>query len=558
MKHLYFSLKKKNSMMRIFLLLFIISLFNCISVSSQNPKSLSDAKTTSIDFKSYIDANDYMTGIQTAYSLIDDESLTEEDFDAIALCFQEEKKYLECIGYVNSWKEKHPYKSYNIFDAIIGECYYLQEKFLDSEFYLAKYIKNEQSSEKAPNTYYLGIYAVSLYRNHKYTEAERYFSSFFNELANSMDIEIADICNVENANMYGHFFYEYAYNEFMLGQEKKGAILLEHSTKCGFENASKDLLKLRQNIAFATNYKYPKNITRKYDNLIQELNYYKDLPSNPHSFWYQVKEENIESQKLKKAFEKGKLASSLSEAVSKINKLKTITENGGLAEFNPYTVDELEKTLDRELCGSNTFLKEIRIYPEEMENAFTTPFGHIYITSGLLSCLHYDIDLLLAVCAHEVAHYLFDHSLVREWKATKREKRNEIWAGIAAGINTGAAYYGAANGVASNGGQDYWENVNKTNDALINGFREDAYLYKFKYDRKQELESDIIAYRFCEATGIGGYAMIMALQLLDGNGEYLTTDDTSDHPSKAFRIGLLKHLWAIDHPDLVNMDMNYK
>ena len=49
--------------------------------------------------------------------------------------------------------------------------------------------------------------------------------------------------------------------------------------------------------------------------------------------------------------------------------------------------------------------------------------------------------------------------------------------------------------------------------------------------------------------GIGGYAYIMALQLLgDGNG-YLQTSKDSDHPTNAFRIGLLKYLYAQEHND---------
>ncbi len=140
------------------------------------------------------------------------------------------------------------------------------------------------------------------------------------------------------------------------------------------------------------------------------------------------------------------------------------------------------------------------------------------------------------------------------------EKRNQVWGEIAAGLNTAAnaavAFYGASNGVSYE--QDYWDDVNKINNGLMYGFKKDAYYYKFKYERRQELESDIVAYRFCEAIGIGGYAYIMALQLLDGEGMYMKVEKTADHPSNAFRIGLLKHLWNKEHLDFAVSNKNFR
>ena len=49
--------------------------------------------------------------------------------------------------------------------------------------------------------------------------------------------------------------------------------------------------------------------------------------------------------------------------------------------------------------------------------------------------------------------------------------------------------------------------------------------------------------------GIGGYVYIMALQLLgDEKGTMVSAKD-SDHPTNAYRIGLLKYLYAQEHPN---------
>lgn len=56
-----------------------------------------------------------------------------------------------------------------------------------------------------------------------------------------------------------------------------------------------------------------------------------------------------------------------------------------------------------------------------------------------------------------------------------------------------------------------------------------------------------MAYRFCESIGLGGYAYIIALELLGNRQGYLKPDKTSDHPTNTYRIGLLKHLYSLEH-----------
>lgn len=530
-------------------------------ICAQENSIFGSEQAYSEELRTLLNSEKYQDGIQLSYQLMEEGKLTELDFLNVSLCFQYLSKYDELIKFVDAWGRKYPVKSYTILDAIKGECYFWIEQYEESEPYFSKYVEGERSLGRIPDASYLGEYASCLYKNHKYKESDKYFKAYFKEMASFNNVKITELWNTEGKGIYGFYFYNFAYNAFMQGQEKRGATLLELSSKCGYEIASKDIRKLKRNLAYANDYKYKSSTIREFEKYIGDLNYYKALPEYPSSFWYQVQKDNIEYQKLNTALHKPKMSSSVISALNKINSLKAIADNG-IAECYPYKVSEMEQFLDRAICGSQTFLKEIRFYPGKYENAFTTPSGQIYITEALYNSFNANRDLLLAVCAHEATHYIFQHSLAEEWKVAKKERKNEIWGQIAAGLNAaahaGVALYGASNGVSSDAyGQDYWNNVNQANFNLIQGFRDDAFYFRFKYDRSQEIESDIVAYRFCEATGIGGYAMIMALQLLDGEGMYLKTDKTSDHPSNAFRIGLLKHLWAKDHPDLAEKNTNF-
>lgn len=562
------NMRKPNKLFReirinILILGFVVAfaMIPITQICAQENSIFGSEQTYSEELRTLLNSEKYQEGIQLSYQLMEEGTLTELDFLNVSLCFQYLSKYDELTQFVDVWRSKYPSKSYTILDAIKGECYFWIEQYVESESYFSRYVESEKALGRIPDASYFGEYASCLYINHKYKESDKYFIAYFKEMALFNNVKISELWRTDGKVIYGFYFYNFAYNAFMQGQEKRGATLLELSSKCGNENAIKDSRKLKRNLAYANDYKYKNSTIRDFEKYIGNLNYYKDLPKHPSSFWYQVQKDNVEYQKLNTAQNKSKMSASIISALNNINSLKAIVNNG-IAECYPYKVSEMEQFLDRSICGSQTFLKEIRFYPAKYENAFTTPSGQIYITEALYNSLNANRDLLLAVCAHEATHYILQHSLAEEWRVAKKERRNEVWGQIAAGLNAaahaGVALYGASNGVSSDAyGQDYWNNVNQANYNLIQGLRNDAFYFRFKYDRSQEIESDIVAYRFCEAIGIGGYAMIMALQLLDGEGMYLTTDKTSDHPSNAFRIGLLKHLWAKDHPDLAEKNINY-
>lgn len=73
----------------------------------------------------------------------------------------------------------------------------------------------------------------------------------------------------------------------------------------------------------------------------------------------------------------------------------------------------------------------IRILKTSSPNAFCTPTGTIIITTGLLSTIRSE-DELIGVLSHEVAHFVLDHQVVNINKAIDRQKRADFWTAFAA------------------------------------------------------------------------------------------------------------------------------
>ncbi|MEZ5002537.1 MAG: M48 family metallopeptidase [Chitinophagales bacterium] len=66
-------------------------------------------------------------------------------------------------------------------------------------------------------------------------------------------------------------------------------------------------------------------------------------------------------------------------------------------------------------------------------NAFVYPNGFMFISTGLLSIINSEEELL-SILAHEISHFVLDHSIVNINEAEKREKRAGFWAGLLTGI----------------------------------------------------------------------------------------------------------------------------
>ena len=501
-----------------------------------------------------ISLNDFERGLAYVLQLQSRDTLSYLVLADCAECLIGLEKFRECIQFINNWVEKYPdLYSKDMFDTMYGECYYFLGESDLANSYLSHYVKWAEDNNINPGIYYLGIFAETLYDTYHYDEASMYFDKYFDTVVKNECINYEDIPSSKHRISYGYKFYDYAYTHFFLGNEKKGKILLEYSMRCGNEAAATDYSILNNCETFAEEFKIKKSTIYQWEDYIAKFDikdFLTDISNdNPSAFWDRLEFYNVNYQNLLKALNKKKVKNSLSNAINEINSVESVVKSR-LYLFNPYQVSDFEEYLKIQLLGKRSPKVDLRIYPAEEANAFATPYGQIYLTEGIVRRYHFSDELLLAVCAHEITHYLCFHSLVSLWQSTEKERKNEIWGAIAAGINAaamaGAGLYAASNGVSYE--QNYWDSIGIISEGLIEAFEKDAYYFKFKYTRNQEIESDIIAYRFCEAMGISGYAYIMALQLLGDSDVYLRASSTSDHPTTAYRILLLKYLFEKDHP----------
>ena len=195
--------------------------------------------------------------------------------------------------------------------------------------------------------------------------------------------------------------------------------------------------------------------------------------------------------------------------------------NKRLDDCTPFVTGDLEDSLSIYLNNPIRQIRELRIYPSTSINAFATPYGDIYMTSSLVDRCFSSEQLLLGICAHEMTHYICQHSLMELWQTYRKERNNRIWGGIVAGLYmagmAATTIAGSVMGYSSYENNNYNNNYGKTAFQLFSSIADASHYYQFKYSRAQEIEADIAAYRFCEAIGIGGYSYIMALHLINND-----------------------------------------
>lgn len=529
-----------------FVLLFIYAV---TSFNYMRAQEMCDSGENARILDELVKEKNYKKGIEYVRFLQQTDTLSPQTSLNCIQCYENLDMYEECIRFCDGRIQKNPQNYLLLFDEAKGFCYYMLEDYEKAANLLFSYIEDMEGQGFYVPNYYYGILAISLHECHLYAKAEEKFERYFETAASESKLTRQSLCKSEQKDTYGDMLYKYAYNLFFQGKEKEGYDYLKLAKACGNKNAIEDCLRLESCPTFAKDFKYKRRVINDFQSILEKMDVYGGLSrNNPSAFWEYVLNENKSYNEYSQALKKRKAPGTLSRVLGQVNKDKDLIEKK-LALLDPLDVGEIEKCLNQALCGGQSFLKELRIYPAEIANAFATPFGEIYLTTGLVLRYHFKKEMLLGVCAHEATHYELKHSLLSLWKQAKKEKKNKIWTGIAVGLNTvaqgAAAMYAASNGVSYD--DSYWESVSKTNDNIIQNFREDTYYFQFKYGRSQELESDIVAYRFLEQSGIGGYAYIMALQLLSEGDAYVKADKSSDHPTINFRVGLLKYLYNKEH-----------
>lgn len=259
---------------------------------------------------------------------------------------------------------------------------------------------------------------------------------------------------------------------------------------------------------------------------------------DPALFWKTIEDNNKRTQKLNKALEKREktimeVCEGLLQLVNFMQKYDRVVPG----------CDSLTYILANDLgITERTSEYPIRIIADKTFNASMDPIGQMRINSGILPYLTY--QELLAVCAHEAAHYYCSHTVDSFYKDEKKRKRNRMWADIGASLV--ATTFAAAGSYSA--GQGYNSGLNpliENSGIFFQTFRNEedqaSVRYFFRYSREEELEADIIAYRFMEFMGYGTEHWISAMRKMQSIvGDYSVKEDKyDDHPTTEFRIQVL-------------------
>lgn len=284
---------------------------------------------------------------------------------------------------------------------------------------------------------------------------------------------------------------------------------------------------------------------KDFDKLIDKLDVWdfvrESQGNHPAYFWVALMKNDPKLNQFSKDREKGKETA--------LNALQAISEGQLASAEYIYSLHKVPEA--KTYCDSLSAwiglsdLKDfnISIFYDDDPNAFCTPQGQIFVTDSLIFLQDFDMDRVLGICAHETAHFILEHSLIRAYETEKRLKKNKITGAIVAGINAAAQGYAQAQGAytpeqAAKG----WNSVNETTISLFNAAYKDAYgKFQYAYSRDQEIQADIVAVRFLQWNGYSGREYIDALMLLGTDGDKYY-DSKSDHPKMDFRIALLDYL----------------
>lgn len=145
-------------------------------------------------------------------------------------------------------------------------------------------------------------------------------------------------------------------------------------------------------------------------------------------------------------------------------------------------------------------------------NACMFSNGTMVVNVGMLASLHSE-DELVAVLAHEIAHFVLDHSVQNVNMATARKKRAEFWAALATGLTA------VAEGVVASKNNYYVPGAATLGMAALSSSvaRQIVDRLGMRYNGEQEKEADKIAVKILELLGYDKNALSTALNNMKDN-----------------------------------------
>ena len=223
------------------------------------------------------------------------------------------------------------------------------------------------------------------------------------------------------------------------------------------------------------------------------------------------------------------------EALSFINQQKEY----GLVFNDPYLESYIysliSKIAPKTLIDSRPGNVNLLILENPAMNAGMYSNGTLVINTGLLSALHSE-DELVAVLAHEIAHFVLDHNVQNVNAAISRKKRAEFWATLATGLTA------VAEGVAAVKSNYYIPGGATLGMAVLSSAVAKQVVDRLgmKYNLEQEEEADKTAIQALEILGYDRNALASALNrmrnVMEQERSHVMYFQSYTHPALVKRI----------------------
>jgi len=258
--------------------------------------------------------------------------------------------------------------------------------------------------------------------------------------------------------------------------------------------------------------------------------------NNIKEFWiYQALQHSTYKNLLSKGFQYDLRKDLEEDAIEYLNYIKKNNLSFEDSYLESYLHSLIYKIYPISILDGRPGILNIKILKDFTPNAFVFPNGTMFVTTGLLSTINSEEELI-GILAHEIAHFVLDHSIVNINKAIQRQKNAEFWAAfatIAAAVTEG--YIASKNSYYVPGALTYSTSILALN--IANAIKDRLGL---KYSREQELEADRCAVELMKFISVDPLALASALNKIKNynilNGNYIALTNEGTHPAIDDRI----------------------
>lgn len=233
---------------------------------------------------------------------------------------------------------------------------------------------------------------------------------------------------------------------------------------------------------------------------------YKDI----QDFWDAQIITNVLYMLKKKGFQKELRQEMEDDALQYIQQVKDYNLELNDPYLENYVYSLIAKIAPVQLIDGRTGNINVIIQQNPSINAACFPNGTIVLNTGLLAVLHSE-DELVAILAHEIAHFILDHSVQNVNKAISRQKRAEFWAALATGITA------VAEGYAASKNSYYTPGAATLSMAVLSSNIASQVVdhLGMEYNHEQEYEADCLAVQALEILGYDKNALATALSRME-------------------------------------------